>query len=953
MIEVKIGGVSKWKVNEYTFTDPQMGIRSISMSVAHPSSWVDGVAPEVADFTGAYVEYEGEQFYLSSSKPSAEKNTSTIDYTYTLIFKGSEDELTRRKVRDLAEAGVDNYVSQGTVFSIYANINQFVQLLQNNLNYYYENAWTINLAGTSQDSVRIDINNVFLLDLLQKTYEYFGLRFKVSGHTITIGYEPEEIYHVFDYGGDGGLVNITRTAPDASIVNRISGTGGSRNVPVNYFSDTYSKFDPDPNPIAGLQRRITNIMPKVFRDSVINGDLPYIDYVEDAQSILIHGVREDALMPNEDIYPSIAGVSVAGLGRIDEIVAVEVPEVSDPEAEGYVGTFDIWVKDIGFNLADDKYTTTEEATISFTTGYVTGYDFIILAINGVRQVVEDTTKSYGGVQSKYKITLIRSDAELAISDMMLPNQTTSPNAGDNFVIYNINMPQSYVENAEQRVQDWLESNLAELKVEKPSYTIQPMDSFFVTAPLEFDGKSIASKLKSGNRLTVNNTKITNGAQLLYINNVTIQYGGALPKYSFTVTDKVTVEGGAISRLQSQLDGVMGRQLLTEKDIDALLSGFSTKFLSKIKPDTAQQLIQFLNGISVNNLSRLNGGAEFGNYITGLLGSGGRIDEFGRGELRSLKLWEFLEVPELRFNRVSVYTGVQWQTFGGGIIESVEIDKDEFGQELQSGIITLKLEEGEYGAVAVDDMCQGIYHNFGGANDTVSEDQRNGNFHIQGFRTSYFRITEILDTATNGQFRYVLRGTSERWNQLNHPSPYMHFACYANPSNTDRQACSYSTTEYSIRLHNMTTWEYGENNIYAIDGKLDGFQLGETVFTGTGQVIGNGYFYGHIQNIVNAPLEMKIDNGGDSFLAFGESMNIICHVFKGLKEVTSLIEAWSVTRESGNQAEDDAWNIDHQNFAGQITLQHGPTYSDLGAGLNTLFRFTASGDNDTAIYEMTI
>ena len=38
-------------------------------------------------------------------------------------------------------------------------------------------------------------------------------------------------------------------------------------------------------------------MPKVFRDSVIAGNLPYIDYVEDEPSIALNGVREDALQP--------------------------------------------------------------------------------------------------------------------------------------------------------------------------------------------------------------------------------------------------------------------------------------------------------------------------------------------------------------------------------------------------------------------------------------------------------------------------------------------------------------------------------------------------------------------------------------------------------------------------------------------------------------------------------
>ncbi|MDD4592631.1 MAG: hypothetical protein PHG06_19730, partial [Parabacteroides sp.] len=315
--------------------------------------------------------------------------------------------------------------------------------------------------------------------------------------------------------------------------------------------------------------------------------------------------------------------------------------------------------------------------------------------------------------------------------------------------------------------------------------------------------------------------------------------------------------------------------------------------------------------------------------------------------------EFLEVPELRYNRISVFTGVQWNTFGAGIIESVEVDRDVNGNELQSGIIKLKLENGEFGSVAVDDLCQGIFHNFGGVNDTISEDQKNGNFHIKGFNTSYFRITEILDAGTNGLFRYVLRGTSEKWTQLNHPQPQMHFACYANPSNTDRQSCSYTTTEYSIRLKNMTTWEYGANNIYEISGKLDGFTIGETILEGEGQAFGNAYIWGTLQKIYNDPIRLEIDTNGDGFLAFGENMSISCKVFRGWQDITSEVETWSVSRESGNQTEDNAWNISHQGFAGQITLQNTAEYSDLGSGISTLFRFTASSTTEIAILDLTI
>jgi len=57
MIKVKINGVVKWQVNEYTVVDPQMGIRSISLTVTHPSD-----NATVPSFVGAYVEYEGERY---------------------------------------------------------------------------------------------------------------------------------------------------------------------------------------------------------------------------------------------------------------------------------------------------------------------------------------------------------------------------------------------------------------------------------------------------------------------------------------------------------------------------------------------------------------------------------------------------------------------------------------------------------------------------------------------------------------------------------------------------------------------------------------------------------------------------------------------------------------------------------------------------------------------------
>ena len=110
------------------------------------------------------------------------------------------------------------------------------------------------------------------------------------------------------------------------------------------------------------------------------------------------------------------------------------------------------------------------------------------------------------------------------------------------------------------MQNWLEEQLIERKTEKPTYAIDPISSFFEEyATPESDGKTIKEKLKSGNKLTVNNTRVTNGAQELHINNITIQYGDLLPRYSFVVTDKVTVQGSVTQRIQSSVKTVEFRQ----------------------------------------------------------------------------------------------------------------------------------------------------------------------------------------------------------------------------------------------------------------------------------------------------------------------------------------------------------------------------------------------------------
>nr|DAG92484.1 MAG TPA: tail protein [Crassvirales sp.]DAL80272.1 MAG TPA: tail protein [Caudoviricetes sp.] len=214
------------------------------------------------------------------------------------------------------------------------------------------------------------------------------------------------------------------------------------------------------------------------------------------------------------------------------------------------------------------------------------------------------------------------------------------------------------------------------------------------------------------------------------------------------------------------------------------------FLSKIKPDSTAYEVWFKES------------AIFGQegFASGLTGFGGKIDKYGHAEFDSLTLRRFLEVPELRYNRVEIQLGDKWNAPGAGVIESVE-QTDEW-----TGVITLKLEEGEYGAVSMGDLCMGIYHSEKtDENAENDEDDGRGNRKFAGFYTVYFEVTNILD-AQNKKFGYKLRPVDEYWNMVFHPCAQMNFVAYGNKTNVDRQTSCYSTRTYTRYLVKQNTWD---------------------------------------------------------------------------------------------------------------------------------------------------
>ena len=225
-------------------------------------------------------------------------------------------------------------------------------------------------------------------------------------------------------------------------------------------------------------------------------------------------------------------------------------------------------------------------------------------------------------------------------------------------------------------------------------------------------------------------------------------------------------------------------------------------------------------------------------------------------MRGLTLWEWLQVPELRYNRVEIVIGDKWRSPGGGIIETCTPDTNEEGNPLNTGTCTLKLEDGEYGAVAVGDMCMGIFH-FGDSRDaTETSDDSKGNFTYAGFATAYWLIKEVSGD-NNGTFRYSLR---EGYNI--HPCAQMHFSCRGNVDKEDRQTSVYETRTYTRMLWKQNTWEIGKANIAMQYGDLSNLNVFGLQMDGYSMYLNSVYFTGTIAQVKpdGTPVRTANDRG---------------------------------------------------------------------------------------------
>lgn len=773
---------------------------------------------------GSYITYKGRKFEIMSTvRPEFDNKTG--GYKYTLKFEAQQNHMKRFVCFWL---GGDN---PEAVFHNTTDLESFAALIVANMNKQLggEN-WQVGTITVDNPKATklVSFNGDKCWDILNTIAETFETEWwtEENGDLVSLCFGKLDFGSPEEFRQGNVVKNIpAKKGDDSSYGTRFYVFGSTRNLTSDYGQA----------PQGGETNHVSEIRLRLPDGQRYIDAIPGLSGSDIVEQVVFF----------DDIYPK----NTETVTSIREIIEGQTDKA-------YV----MYCKDTPFRPSDMIKGETLGAT--FTSGSLMGRDFE-LSIN----YKPETWKPEDGFDKKFEIIAqVESSGE---SQLIIPNESLHPEPGDTFVITGVKLPKERIEEAEKELLKAGESYAAKHSSDTDVYDCETNPVYCQENKKNYDAgqavRLVDPRFGESGRLS----RIQGYEKKLYNEYIATYTVGDNTAYSRIGNIESEVKANLYAQRIGVTESGASIYLITRYDSTAAAdyNAYSAKralweFANKQFPDTFKGKMTF------------DDGAQFGGFASGMTGFGGIIDKKGNAEMQSLKLRGFLEVPELRYNRVEISMGDTWYAPSAGIIESVDTTAQ---------TITLKLEEGEIGSPRVGDICMGIFHNLNTSeNATADYDDGRGNRRFAGFATCYFRITEELDTTTYKTFKYQLRPVSGAYPTQYHPAASMTFVGYGSFSNEDRQTSRYETRTYQRYLTGVSDWEFTASNIAAQYGDLSNLSVFGINMTGYSAYLNNIYMSGVIQ---------QFTPGGE--------------------EVPTIIDrgVWSAT-ETYNRNDDVYWNNGH-------------------------------------------
>lgn len=777
---------------------------------------------------GSYITYKGRKFEIMSTvRPEFDNKTG--GYKYTLKFEAQQNHMKRFVCFWL---GGDN---PEAVFHNTTDLESFAALIVANMNKQLggEN-WQVGTITVDNPKATklVSFNGDKCWDILNTIAETFETEWwtEENGDLVSLCFGKLDFGTPEEFRQGNVVKNIpAKKGDDSSYGTRFYVFGSTRNLTSDYGQA----------PQGGETNHVSEIRLRLPDGQRYIDAIPGLSGSDIVEQVVFF----------DDIYPK-------NTETVTSIETVDREIIEGQTDKAYV----MYCKDTPFRPSDMIKGETLSAT--FTSGSLMGRDFE-LSIN----YKPETWKPEDGFDKKFEIIAqVETSGE---SQLIIPNESLHPEPGDTFVITGVKLPKERIEEAEKELLKAGESYAAKHSSDTDVYDCETNPVYCQENKKNYDAgqavRLVDPRFGESGRLS----RIQGYEKKLYNEYIATYTVGDNTAYSRIGNIESEVKANLYAQRIGVTESGASIYLITRYDSTAAAdyNAYSAKralweFANKQFPDTFKGKMTF------------DDGAQFGGFASGMTGFGGIIDKKGNAEMQSLKLRGFLEVPELRYNRVEISMGDTWYAPSAGIIESVDTTAQ---------TITLKLEEGEIGSPRVGDICMGIFHNLNTSeNATADYDDGRGNRRFAGFATCYFRITEELDTTTHKTFKYQLRPVSGAYPTQYHPASSMTFVGYGSFSNEDRQTSRYETRTYQRYLTGVSDWEFTASNIAAQYGDLSNLSVFGINMTGYSAYLNNIYMSGVIH---------QFTPGGE--------------------EVPTIIDrgVWSAT-ETYNRNDDVYWNNGH-------------------------------------------
>ena len=377
------------------------------------------------------------------------------------------------------------------------------------------------------------------------------------------------------------------------------------------------------------------------------------------------------------------------------------------------------------------------------------------APNGSQRDLTKYPKSQNG-----QITVVVAK-DLETFGTIMPNIYQQPQVGDNFVILGISLPQTYVEAAEEELDNAMREYLLENNIYYYDYPLKFDEHFLATHQgilAQIHNNSIVRFVYAGNQMA------------LYVKQITIKYGETtLPQYDITLTDDVEIVLNKIGQVTDDVSRMRVQVSELQKYYsDNLIQEINSK-LSKVVDDVCQGRITFQQGLNSIGSIVMSSEIRSANFETGLYtGRGWRIDELGNAELESLRVRSYLEVVELLINRMQAQEG------DTVFSDNDQIDRVDKEEDEQTGTVTYKLSlkekfDGYVTSQMYGNILKGIINTLAAKQAGVSDESAN-NPNKQGhddggniYYTSWMRVVDTRATDPTlgiNQIRVVLYGDNQ-------------------------------------------------------------------------------------------------------------------------------------------------------------------------------------------------